>query len=175
MHSATFAVVDLAWLPQTPGSVLLAIVFLVKLAIGIRGGHTAAANGRNARLDHGRLSAPISRPLLYLMSAITARPATAGRCGVDPAPHDWLHDVRRLKSAYNWNSLEADSNRSPNCANGRSGCHDSRPVNRIGTLRLTRSTSSKRLLRRRRSSPPARSIRAYILGDGGEADRWPTP
>ena len=90
MHSATFAVVDFtAWLPQTTGSVLLAIDFLVKLAIGIRVIMQRRPTGETLAWIMVVFSTPILGPLLYLMfGELRLGRRRAGRYhGIDPPPH----------------------------------------------------------------------------------------
>ncbi len=110
MQLAAFATVDLtAWLPQTTGSVVFFIDFLVKLAIGIRVIMQRRPTGETLAWVMVVFSTPLLGPLLYLMfGELRLGRRRAGRFTELAKPLvEWLHDIRK-RSLVDWNALEAD-------------------------------------------------------------------
>jgi cardiolipin synthase len=171
MHLAAIALDDLRiWLPQSTGSVILTIDFVVKLMIGARVILQRRPTGETLAWVMVVFSTPVVGPLLYLMfGELRLGRRRAGRFTELTKPlKTWLHDIRQ-RSLVDWDSLEADYKPLAELCERTIGV-PALAGNRIELLDDWQHVF-KRLLADIEAATSTIHLEFYIWSDGGEADR----
>jgi len=159
-----------SYLPQTTGSAILFVDFIVKIVIAARVILQRRPTGETLAWIMVVFSMPVLGPLLYLMfGELRLGRRRAGRFTELTKPlMTWLHDIRQ-RSLVDWNSLEADYKPLAEMCERTIGV-PALAGNRIELLEDWQEIFA-RLLADIEAAQSTIHLEFYIWSDGGEADR----
>lgn len=159
-----------SYLPQTTGSAILFVDFIIKIVIAARVILQRRPTGETLAWIMVVFSMPVLGPLLYLMfGELRLGRRRAGRFTELTKPlMTWLHDIRQ-RSLVDWNSLEADYKPLAEMCERTIGV-PALAGNRVDLLDDWQDVFA-RLLSDIEAAQSTIHLEFYIWSDGGEADR----